>query len=85
MTDGARTPDSNVDELTSLLEKNLDQPATLSAETAFIADLGLESIQVIEYLCEVEDRFDLVIDEDTLADVRTIGELAAVVHRLREG
>ena len=78
------TPDHNaiVDVLIELLTKALDRPRAMSADTALIADLGLESIQVIEYLCEVEDRFDLAIDEDTLADVHTVGDLAAVVHHL---
>jgi len=71
-----------VDILIELLAKTLDRPRTMSADTALIADLGLESIQVIEYLCEVEDRFDLAIDEDTLADVHTLGDLAAVVRDL---
>ena len=74
-----------VDELISLLEKNLAGPRAMNADTALIADLGLESIQVIEYLCEVEDHFELAIDEDTLADVQTLGDLAAVVSRLRQG
>lgn len=71
-----------VDELIRLLGNTLDGTREMSATTALIADLGLESIQVIEYLCEVEDRFDLAIDEDSVADVHTIGDLAHVVQRL---
>ncbi|MEX2479231.1 MAG: phosphopantetheine-binding protein [Gammaproteobacteria bacterium] len=74
-----------VEELIRLLEAALGRRQAMSADTALIADLGLESIQVIEYLCEVEDRFDLAIDEDTLADVQTVGDLAAVVQRLLNG
>jgi len=68
--------------LIELLRDTLEQPRDIAADTALIADLGLESIQVIEYLCEVEDRFDLAIDEDKLADVRTVGDLAEVVRQL---
>ena len=71
-----------VDELIGLLQKSLESPRDMSADTEMLGDIGLESIQVIEYLCEVEDRFDLVIDEDRLADVRTIGDLANVVVAL---
>jgi acyl carrier protein len=76
------TRESLVEELVGLLSKTLERPRPMSADTALIGDLGLESIQVIEYLCEVEDHFDLAIDEDTLADVNTIGDLADVVARL---
>ena len=73
---------SIVSALIELLRDTLEQPRDIAADTALIADLGLESIQVIEYLCEVEDRFDLAIDEDKLADVRTVGDLAEVVRQL---
>lgn len=72
-----------VGELIALLNKSLDSPRELSVTSALIADAGLESIQVIEYLCEVEDSFDLVIDEVSLADVITVGDLANVVIKLR--
>lgn len=76
--------DKTVEEqLMGLLRKNLDADAPLSPETHLVGDLGLESIQVIEYLCEVEDHFDLAIDEGTLADVQTIGDLAAVIKKLQ--
>jgi acyl carrier protein len=69
--------------LMELLRKSLpERVPPLTPRTALVGDLGLESIQVIEYLCEVEDHFDLAIDEDTLADVHTIGDLARVIDRL---
>lgn len=70
------------DRLIALLGKTLGPDAVLSPATNLVGDLGLESIQVIEYLCEVEDHFDLAIDEATLADVQTIGDLAAVIRKL---
>jgi acyl carrier protein len=71
------------DQLMVLMRKTLDADTPLSPDTNLVGDLGLESIQVIEYLCEVEDHFDLAIDEATLADVQTIADLAAVIKKLR--
>jgi acyl carrier protein len=73
-----------VDELIVLLNGIHEKPQKIAASTALITDLGLESIQVIEYLCEVEDRFDMIIDEESIANVRTIGDLADVVLKLRQ-
>ncbi len=73
------------DRLIALLGKTFGPDAVLSPATNLVGDLGLESIQVIEYLCEVEDHFDLAIDEATLADVQTIGDLAAVIRKLGKG
>lgn len=78
------TTEQTVEErLMGLLRKTLDADAPLSPDTNLVGDLGLESIQVIEYLCEVEDHFDLAIDEATLADVQTIADLAAVIKKLQ--
>ena len=79
MTSG---PDSKMEcgdtagELMELLRKTFDAPPQINPETNIVADLGLESIQVIEYLCEVEDHFDLVIDEEALADALKAGRIA---------
>jgi acyl carrier protein len=78
------TTEQTVEErLMRLLRKTLDADAPLSPATNLVGDLGLESIQVIEYLCEVEDHFDLAIDEATLADVQTVGDLAEVIKKLQ--
>lgn len=71
------------DRLIALLSKTTGSDVPLSPATHLVGDLALESIQVIEYLCEVEDHFDLAIDEATLADVQSIADLAAVVRKLR--
>jgi acyl carrier protein len=63
----------------------LKNPPPLTGETNLIADLALESVQVMEFVVEVEDHYDIAIDLESLSNVHTIGELAAVVarHRLR--
>ena len=79
MSDGSTTIEEH---LIRLLGKTLVDTTRVSSATNLVGDLGLESIQVIEYLCEVEDYFDLAIDEATLADVHTIADLAVVVRKL---
>ena len=58
-----------------------DPSRKVEHDTAFVKDLGLESIQIIEMLCEIEDAFDLVIGESELSDVVTIADLSAVVEK----
>lgn len=66
----------------SLAKKVEEKDITLTPESALVADLGLESVQIIEFLCEVEDHFDIVIGEDSLADVVTVSDLAELVYHL---
>lgn len=51
----------------------------ISASTNMVADLQLDSFQVMEFMLEVEDHYDVAIDLESLSDIQTIGELAVVV------
>ena len=54
----------------------------VTGDTDLVADLGLDSLQVMELLMELEDAFDISIPVNVMADVRTVGELAAAVQGL---
>lgn len=54
----------------------------VTGETDLVADLGLDSLQVMELLMEMEDAFDISIPVNVMADVRTVGELADAVQVL---
>ena len=40
-----------------------------------LATLGLSSLEVLELVYDAEDELDIVVDEDSLGDVTTVGEL----------
>jgi acyl carrier protein len=44
-----------------------------------VADLQLDSFQVMEFMLEVEDHFDVAIDLESLSNIQTIKDLAGVV------
>ena len=52
----------------------------LTAATDLVDDLALESIQVMDFIADVEDHFDILIEVDRLANIRTLAELARVVE-----
>jgi acyl carrier protein len=68
-------------EITTILASFLNDPPPLSGDTDLIADLALESVQVMEFVVEVEDHYDIAIDLESLSNVHTIAELAEVVAR----
>jgi acyl carrier protein len=55
---------------------------SVTRDTDLVADLGLDSLQVMELLMEMEDAFDISIPVNVMADVRTVGELAGAVQVL---
>ena len=67
-------------ELMDLLRQALEQPLPdLKSSTDLIDELSLESIQVMDFIAEVEDHYDIIIEVDRLATVRTIADMGALV------
>jgi acyl carrier protein len=68
-------------QLCQLLRSALDKEfPDLTAATDLVDDLALESIQVMDFIADVEDHFDILIEVDRLATIRTLAELAALVQ-----
>lgn len=69
--------------LTSYLKNNwADSPSsnkTITPATNMVTELQLDSFQVMEFMLEVEDHYDIAIDLDSLSNIHTITDLAAVV------
>ena len=72
-----------VEILSEYLKNNwVDTPAgnrEITAATNMVSDLQLDSFQVMEFMLEVEDHYDVVIDLESLSNIQTILDLAAVV------
>ena len=57
---------------------------TLGADTQLVADLDLDSVQVLDLLTQVEDQFDISIPLNILPDIRTVDDLCLQAERLIE-
>lgn len=56
----------------------------VTPDTDIVAELGLDSLQVMEMLMEIEDALDVSIPVSILAEVRTAGDLTRAVCALLE-
>ncbi len=75
--------------LTDYLASNwADSPSAgrvITAATNMVTELQLDSFQVMEFMLEVEDHFDVAIDLESLANTETIEDLAIVVIAAQNG
>ena len=71
-----------LDFLYATLEAQNKKNLTLSEDTALVADMGLSSLEVMEFIEKIEDHFDISIPLNILPDVNTIGDLATKVKEL---
>lgn len=52
----------------------------LEPELELVADLGLDSAKALELLVTLEDRLDIEIDDDTAAELNTVGDILAFLE-----
>ena len=67
--------------LAELLSDKYDVDAEKIAPEATLADLGLDSLAIVEMLFDVEDEYDIEVPEER-AEFETLGEAAALIDEL---
>ena len=66
--------------------KNVSRrPIEPSLASDLVADLGFDSLQVLEVIAELEDRFDISIPLNDVPATRTVGHVVLQVTALIEG
>jgi acyl carrier protein len=66
--------------------KNVSRrPIEPMLESDLVADLGFDSLQVLEVIAELEDRFDISIPLNDVPATRTVAQVMAQVATLVEG
>lgn len=58
------------------------EPENIKEESRFMEDLGFTSFDFMSMLGELEDEFDIEIDQKEAVDIRTVGEAASYLEAL---
>ena len=69
-------------EIIRILQRLSRRPIDPTPESELLADLGFDSLQALELVGELEDRFDIAIPLNSLTHIRTVAQIAAEVSRL---
>lgn len=67
-----------------LLGERIESDLTLTADTNIVADTGLDSVSVMDFVFELEDEFGITVPLDRISDVKTVGQLTDAVYGLIE-
>ena len=60
------------------------EPEQVKPESRFMEDLGFTSFDFMSMLGEIEDTFDVEIDETAAADIRTVQEAVDYLETLKD-
>lgn len=75
---------SNIEgQIIELLAPRVPAGVNLSAETQIVGGLGLDSVAILDFIMDIEDRFDISIPLDRIAEVQTLGELSRAIEALQ--
>ena len=64
-----------------MAEFNPSLPEEIDPSMQVIADLGFNSLTLIELVNDAEDRFDIVIDDEELARIETVGDILEMLEQ----
>jgi acyl carrier protein len=70
-------------QIVDLLTQRVPAGINVSAETQIVGGLGLDSVAILDFIMDLEDRFDISIPLDRVAEVQTIAELSRAVAALK--
>jgi len=67
-------------EVVLMLDRFRSGDAAITAETVIAEDLTMDSLQVMDLMMELEDRFDVSIPLNLVPEIATVGQLADTIY-----
>jgi acyl carrier protein len=67
-------------DLVALFGHHAQADMQVTEQSHLVADLGIDSLGVMEVIADIEDKFKLTIPDDALREVETIADVAAAIE-----
>ena len=55
---------------------------TITENTELINDLKINSAHIVDIVLDIEDKFDIMIEDDTIAKMNTVGDAIKIINSL---
>lgn len=71
-----------IEKLKEILKETVEVSAEteINEDTVILRDLGVNSLDMIELVCAVEDEFDIEIADKKIKSLVTVGDLIAYIE-----
>ena len=69
-------------EIITMLSGRVPQGIEVTSDTQILRGLGLDSVAILDFIMDLEDRFDISIPLDRVAEVQTISDLSGAIDKL---
>ena len=54
----------------------------INEDTEFIADLHADSVDIATIICDIEDEFNIEIEDEQLEGIETVGDVAERIEQM---
>jgi acyl carrier protein len=72
-----------LEKIQAMLAEALNLPVEkVTPDSKIVEDLGADSLDVVELLSRLEDEFGIVIPDDEVENLVTVGDVAAELEKL---
>ncbi len=69
-----------IDKVKEIISEQLAIDAsTITENSKVIADLGADSLDIVELIMALEDEFGVSVDEDKVQDLVTVGDIVRLI------
>ncbi|MEM1028918.1 MAG: phosphopantetheine-binding protein [Myxococcota bacterium] len=66
--------------VTKVVEGHAETGTEITEKTELVADLGIDSLGIMEMVADIEDEFGLTIAETELRQVATLGDVVRAIE-----
>ena len=71
-----------LEKIKSILSDQFDvEESAITIESDIAADLGADSLDVVDLLMSIEDEFEIEIPDDEVENIKTVGQLVNYIEK----
>ncbi len=72
------------EKIRAILANQLDADEdAITMETDIAADLGADSLDVVELIMSIEDEFEIEIPDENIEDIKTVGDVVNFIQSIQ--
>lgn len=62
-------------------DKTNIEPSTITKDSVLLSDLGMNSLDLVNLVCDVEDEFDVEIPDREIRKFKTVGDVIEFIEK----
>ena len=69
-----------LEKLSDILAEYLGEKVEITPETVLLSDLGISSFDLIQFICTLEEEFNVEISDRELRNFKTVGDVISFIE-----